>query len=227
MMNFDITLNSMATVAHEMGHALNDYYVNQNEPYIYHDYTLFTAEVASTCNEALITKYLIENAKSREEKIILLEQYIRQIDGAFFTQTMFSEFEQTIHDHVQNGGATSVDYFRETYRDIYQKYHGPDLYIGPDNDMSGMKIYHFYRTFYVYQYATGYAAAQALSKNILDNGDEALEAYLQFLGTGASKYPIDMLRDAGVDLTSPEPFEKTINIFSELVDELERLLEEG
>ncbi len=227
LMNFDSTLNSLSTLAHELGHALNDYYVNASEPLIYSDYSLFTAEVASTCNEALLLRYLIDNAESKEEKIVLLEHYIRQIDGSFFTQTMFSDFEKVIHDHVQNGGATSVDYFRETYRDIFQNYIGPDVFIGPDNDMGCMKIMHFYRTFYVYQYATGYAAAQALSQKILDGDPKAIKAYIQFLKTGSSKYPMDMLKDAGVDLTSPEPFVAAVQVFSDLVDQLEKLLQES
>jgi len=225
LMNFDSTLSSLFTLAHEMGHALNSYYSNQKEPYLYHNHSTFTAEVASTCNEAILMKYLLTNAESKEEKLVLLEHYIRQIDGTFFTQVMFSEFEQAVHEHLQNGGATSVDYFRKTYRDIFQKYYGPDLTVGINNDMSGMKIYHFYRTFYVYQYATSYAAAQMLSQKILEGDKKALEAYMTFLATGSSKYPVDILKDAGVDVTGPEPVERTIRLFGELVDEMERFLE--
>ncbi|MCP4566439.1 MAG: oligoendopeptidase F [FCB group bacterium] len=226
LMNYDGTIDNVFTLAHEMGHALNSYRVNKNEPYVYHDYSNFTAEVASTCNEAVLLKYMLTNAKSREEKIFLLDHYIRQIWGTFFVQTMFCEFEMAIHEHVQNGGAVSVDYFRKTYRDIYQKYNGPDLHIGENNDMGGMKIYHFYRTYYVYQYAVSYAASQMLSQKILEGDKQALENYLTFLETGSSVYPVDLLKAAGVDVTSPEPVERTIKLFGELVDEMDKLISE-
>ncbi len=224
LLNFSGQLNDVFTLAHEMGHAMNSYYTNKNEPYAYHGHSLFTAEVASTFNEALILKYLIEHSESKEEKMMLLNYYIEQIQGTFFTQVMFSEFELAVHEHVQTGGAFSVDYFRSTYRDIFQKYHGQDLVIGPDNDMSGMKISHFYREYYVYQYATCYAAAQALSQKVLEGDKKALAAYKKFLATGSSAYPVDILKEAGVDMTTAEPVEATMQIFSDLVDEMERLL---
>ncbi len=227
LLNWSGKLEDVFTLAHEMGHALNSYYTNQNEPYAYHGHSLFTAEVASTCNEAVLMKYMLSQAQTREEKIVLLNYYIGQIKGTFFTQVMFSEFEEKIHEHVDNGGAVSVDWFRKTYREIFQKYNGPDLVIGPDNDMGGMKISHFYRQFYVYQYATCYAAAQMLSQKILEGDKAALDAYMQFLATGSSKYPVDILKDAGVDMTSPEPVETTIKLFGELVAEMERLLDES
>jgi len=224
LMNFDSTIESVFTLAHEMGHSMNSFYTNQNEPYVYHNYPLFTAEVASTCNEAILMKYLLTHAQSREEKIMLLNHYINQIDGTFIAQAMFAEFELAIHDQVESGGAVSVDYFRKTYRDIFQKYYGPDLVIGPNNDMGCLKLYHFYRTYYVYQYATSYAAAQALSQKILEGDQKALQAYLEFLKTGSSKYPIDVLKDAGVDMNSPEPIDRTLKLFGELIDQMDQLL---
>ncbi len=226
LMNYDSTIENVFTLAHEMGHALHSHYTDQNERYVYHHHSLFTAEVASTCNEAILMKYLLQNAQSKEEKIMLLNHYINQIDGTFITQTMFAEYELFIHEHVQNGGAVSVDFFRSTYRDLFQKYLGPDLVIGPDNDMGAMKLYHFYRTFYVYQYATSYAAAQMLSQKILEGDKKALDAYHEFLKVGSSKYPVDVLKEAGVDMNSPEPVERTLALFSELIDEMEQLLEE-
>jgi oligoendopeptidase F len=172
-------------------------------------------------------KYLLDHAEDKDEKMVLLDYYIRQILGTFFTQVRFSEFELAIHERAESGEAFSADYFRETYRDIFQKYYGPELVIGENNDMAGMKISHFYRQYYVYKYATSYAAAQALSQRILEGDKKALKAYQQFLATGRSKYPIEMLKDAGVDMTSPEPVQRTIALFSELVDEMERLLDEG
>jgi oligoendopeptidase F len=227
MLNYADRLGDVFTLAHEMGHALNSWYTNRSEPYIYHNHSLFTAEVASTCNEAVLIQHLLDRTESKQEKLALLNYYIEQIEGTFFIQVMFSEFEQKIHQHVEEGGATSVDYFRQTYREIFEKYSGPDLVIGPDNDMGGMKISHFYRQFYVYQYATSYAAAQALSQKILAEEEGALEKYMQFLAVGSSQYPVDILKDAGIDMSSPEPIYATINLFSQLVDEMERLLLEG
>jgi len=224
LLNFDGTLGYVFTLAHEMGHAMHAFNTNANEPYAYHGHSLFTAEVASTCNEAVMMKYMLSKAKTREEKIVLLDYYINQIEGTFFTQVMFSEFELAVHDHIENGGAISLDYLRQTYRDIFQKYQGPDLVIGPNNDLGCIKIGHFYRQYYVYQYATSYCAAQALSQKILEKEDGALEAYLDFLKVGKSKNPIDILKDAGVDMNSPDPVQRTIKLFGELVDEMERLL---
>ena len=227
LMNYNDDMNSMFTLAHEMGHAMNSFYSNQYEPYIYHGHSLFTAEVASTCNEALLMKYLLEHTTDKQEKLYLLDYYIKQIDGTFFTQVMFSEFEMAIHTHLQNGGAFSVDFFRSTYREIFQKYFGPELVIGENNDLSGMKISHFYRAFYVYKYATSYAAAQMLSQKILEGNEDDLNAYLNFLSTGTSKFPVDILKDAGVDTTTPESVEATIKLFGELVDQMEQILLEG
>lgn len=224
LLNFNGTLENVFTLAHEMGHALNSYYSNQTEPYVYAGHSLFTAEVASTCNEAILMKYMLAHTKSKEEKIALLNYYIRQISGTFFTQVMFCEFELAIHDRIEKGDAFSVDWFRQTYRDIYQKYYGPELYIGPNNDMGCLKIGHFYRMYYVYQYATSYSAAQMLSQRILEGDKEALDAYMKFLATGTSMYPVDILKFAGVDLTSPEPVQRTMTLFGELVDEMEALL---
>ena len=227
LLNFSGSLDDVFTLAHEMGHAMNSYYTNKSEPYVYHNYSLFTAEVASTCNEAVLMKYMIKNAKSKNEKMALLNHYIRQIDGTFFTQVMFTEFELAIHNRIESGEAVSADYFRKTYRDIFQKYYGPELVIGENNDMGGMKISHFYRQYYVFKYATSYAAAQMISQKIIDGDKETLKAYKKFLATGSSLYPIDLLKTAGVDLTQPEAVERTIKLFGELVDELAQLLEEA
>ncbi|MDF1544843.1 MAG: oligoendopeptidase F [bacterium] len=224
LMNYNNTLDAVFTLAHEFGHAMNSFYTNSVETYPYHGHSLFTAEVASTCNEAILMKYLLSQTESKEEKMVLLNHYIRQISGTFFTQVMFTEFELAIHKQIESGGATSADWFRKTYRDIYQKFYGPDLVIGENNDMGGMKISHFYRQYYVYQYATSYAAAQAISQKILEGDKNSLEGYMTFLETGSSMYPIDILKAAGVDMTSPEPVERTIALFSELVDEMEVLL---
>jgi oligoendopeptidase F len=227
LLNYSGTLENVFTLAHEMGHALHQLYTNRNEPYIYHNHSLFVAEVASTCNEAVLMKYLLEHTSDKKEKMALLNYYIEQIIGTFYTQVMFSEFELAIHERIESGQALSADYLRRTYREIYQKYWGPELIIGEINDLGCLRISHFYRQYYVYQYATCYAAAQMLSQRILAEEPGILDTYMKFLSTGSSKYPLDILRDAGVDMTSPEPIERTIKLFTSLVDEMERLLNEN
>ena len=224
LMNFNGTLEGVFTLAHEMGHAMHSFYTDRNEPYIYHGHSLFNAEVGSTCNEAVLMKYLLKNAKSKEEKMYLLNYYIEQIIGTFYTQVMFSEFEIAIHEKVESGGALSAESMRKMYRDIYQKYWGPELVIGPNHDLAGLRISHFYRMYYVYQYATCYSAAQTLSQKVFDDGKKFLPTYLQFLSTGASMYPVDNLKRAGVDMTTSEPVDRTIKLFGELVDQMEALL---
>jgi oligoendopeptidase F len=227
LMNFSGTLESVFTLAHEMGHAMHSFYTDRTEPFIYHDHSLFNAEVGSTCNEAVLMKYLLKNAKSKEEKMYLLNYYIEQIIGTFYTQVMFSEFEIAIHETVESGGALSAESMRKTYRDIYQKFWGPELVIGENHDLAGLRISHFYRMYYVYQYATCYAAAQALSQRIFDDGKKFLPTYMQFLSTGTSMYPVDNLKRAGVDMTTSEPVDKTIKLFGELVDQMEVLLNQN
>lgn len=227
MMNFAGSRDNVFTLAHEMGHAMHAYYSYGNETYRNADHSLFTAEVASTTNEALLMKYLLEHCTNKQEKLELLLYYINQIEGTFFTQVFFSEFELAMHEHVEEGGAFSSRYFRDAYRALYQKYWGPELVIDSLNDMGCLRISHFYRNFYVFQYATGYASAQLIAQRILDNEPGSKEALMNFLKRGSSKYPMDILRDAGVDLTNPAPYERTIKLFSDLVDEVERLLNEG
>ncbi len=226
LLNYNGSLDHVSTIAHEMGHAMNSLWTNRNEPYQYYNHSLFTAEVASTCNEAVLMKYLIANASDKREKEYLLTRYIEQIVGTFYVQVLKSEFELAIHERVEQGGSLSVDFIRKTYRDLYQKYWGPELTIGPLSDLGGMRDDHFYSEYYVYQYATSYAAAQALSDRIVRKEPGALEAYYQFLRTGASDYPVEILKKAGVDMTTPEPVAKTLKLFGELVDQLEQLLNE-
>ena len=225
LLNYNNTLEAVFTLAHEMGHALHSHYTNRNEPYISHNHSLFAAEVASTGNEAVLMKYLLDNTDDPQFKLALLNQYIEQIQGTFFTQVMFSEFELAIHEHVENGGALSSDFMRKTYRGIYEKYWGPELVIDSINDMGCLRIGHFYRQYYVYQYATSYAAAQMMSQKVMEDPDY-VDTYLEFLATGNSDYPVQVLMDAGVDVTSPEPVERTIKLFSDLVDQMEVLLNE-
>jgi len=224
LLNFAGTLDNVFTLAHEMGHAMHSHYTYQNEPYAYAGHSLFTAEVASTCNESILLHHMLDHAKDRNEKLYLLNYYIQSIMGTFYTQLMFSEFELKIHEIVENGGALSAEGMRKIYRDIYQKYYGPDYFIPVNRDLGCLRIGHFYRAYYVYQYATSYAASQMLSKMILEGREGAQEAYLEFVSTGSSDYPIEILKKAGIDMTTAEPVENTIQIFSELVDQFEELL---
>ena len=227
LLNFVGTVDNVFTLAHEMGHAMHMYYRQQVEPYSYSGTTTFTAEVASVTNEAILMQHLLETTTDREEKLQLLIEYIEKIEGTFYTQVFFSEFEIAMHNRVEEGGAFSADFMRKTYRDLYQKYWGPDLVIDSLNDMGCVRISHFYRNYYVFQYATSYAAAQMLAKRVLDKEPGAVESVLTFLSTGSSDYAIDILKKAGVDMTTPEPIDATLKLFGELVDEVEKLLDES
>lgn len=224
LLNFAGTLGDVFTLAHEMGHMMHNYYSYQYEPYIYAGHSLFTAEVASTCNEAIMIKYMLSQTKDKNEKLYLLNYYIDQIIGTFYTQIWFSEFELRIHETVEQGGALSADGLRKIYREVYQKYYGPDIFIPENRDLGCLRISHFYRQYYVYQYATSYAASQMLSRKILAGDKQAVAAYMDFIKTGSSDYPVNILKKAGVDMTTTAPFENTIKTFSELVDEYEKLL---
>ncbi len=226
LMNFNGTLEWVFTLAHEMGHAMHSFYTNKNEPYVSSGHSLFLAEVASTGNEAVLMKYLIENTTDRQEKMALLNHYIDQIIGTVYTQCLFSEFELALHERIEQGEALSAEFMRQTYRDIYQKYWGPELVIGPVNDLGGLRISHFYRQYYVYQYATSYTAAQAISQKVLED-PKYLDTYMEFLATGNSDYPVEILKKAGVDLTKPEATQRTLKLFAELVDQMEALLAES
>lgn len=225
LMNFNNTLEGVFTLAHEMGHAMHSFYTNRKEPYISHNHSLFLAEVASTGNESIMMKYMIEHTDDKKQKMALLNKYIEQIVGTFFTQVMFSEFELAIHERIESGQALSSSWMRQVYRDIYQKYWGPELYLGPDDDLGCLRIGHFYRQYYVYQYATAYAAAQMMSQKVLED-PSYVETYMEFLATGNSDYPVEILKRAGVDLTRPEAVQQTIELFASLVDEMEKLLDE-
>lgn len=227
LLNYNGTIERVFTLAHEMGHSMQSFYVNQTEPYIYSDYSIFVAEVASTGAEAVLLKQLLQNAKDKKERMFLLNLYIQEIRTTFFRQIMFAEFELAIHTHMENGGAFSADYFRKTFSDIYGKYWGEALTVDELSGMLGMVIPHFYWQYYVYQYATCFAAAQLMSQKIVDGDEGYLDIYMKFLSTGSSKYPVDILKDAGVDMTKPEPILHTIKLFGNLVDELEELLEEN
>ena len=193
---------------------------------MYSDCSLFVCEVASTFNEALLMDYLLKNAKDKDQKLYLLNYYIEMFMGTFYGQVMFSEFEQMAHQKAENGEALSAESMRKIYKDIFQKYYGPEMVLDSLDDLGCLRISHFYREFYVYQYATSFVASAALSRKVLAGDKEALNRYLELLSEGSSDYPINELKKAGVDMTTPEPVNETIKLFDQLVAEMEKLLSE-
>lgn len=225
LMNFDSTLQDVFTLVHEMGHSMNSYYTRRYEPFAYGDHSIFTAEVASTVNESLLMKYLLNKETDKDMRRYLLNMYLEEFRTTLFRQTMFAEFEATAHKYVEDGGSLTADWLCSEYDKLNTRYFGEAL--APDDYIryEWARIPHFYRAFYVYQYATGYSAATAISKKILEEGAPARDAYLDFLKRGSSDYPVELLKIAGVDMSSKEPIEMAMTTFSALVDEFEKSFE--
>ena len=221
LLNYHNELNDVSTLVHEMGHSLHSYYSRKTQPYYYAGYTLFCAEVASTTNEALLIHYLIEKEQDKKKKLYLINQELEQIRTTVFRQLMFAEFELYTHNALNAGEALTAADYSAKWHELNVNYFGPDMVVDEDIDMEWARIPHFYSDFYVYQYATGYAAASAFANAILEGKENAVEKYKGFLKAGGSKYPIDILKDAGVDMTTSEPLEATIHRFNELLDMLE------
>lgn len=217
-------LNDVFTLAHEAGHSMHSYYSAQSQPFTYYNYTIFVAEVASTFNEELLSRHLLANARDDKERAYLINREIDDIRGTLIRQTMFAEFEKITHEMAEAGEALTVDAFCDVYRELLKKYFGPDFAIDDRLSLECFRIPHFYRAFYVYQYATGISAAIALSQRVVDGGEQELQDYLNFLRGGCSKDPLDLLRGAGVDMESPEPVNTALAHFGSLVKELDELL---
>jgi oligoendopeptidase F len=217
-------LDSMFTLAHEAGHSMHSYYSRRHQPYHYSHYTIFVAEVASTFNEQLLNHYLRRRAKSKEEKLRLIAREMDEIRGTIIRQTMFAEFERVIHALAEEGRPLTLDVFRAEYRRLLERYFGPDFVIDEELELEGLRIPHFYSAFYVYKYATGLSAAIALSRQVLEGGAAEQKRYLEFLKSGGSKFPLDLLRDAGVDMEKPDPVNTAMAHFAGLADELETLI---
>ena len=226
LMNYYDSLDDMQTLAHESGHAMHAYYSNINQPYNNSDTPIFTAEVASTTNELLMMDYLIKNSKSKEEKIYLLSSYIETIRGTLYVQTMFAEFEQSIHERVEQGQALSPDSLSEIWQNLLVKYYGPDFAANEETQWYWIRIPHFYYNFYVYKYATSLAAAYDIVSEVEKGDQKAVQAYLKFLSSGNSEYPVDTLKNAGTDPSSPEAVNTLLTKFNSLLNELEVLLNE-
>ncbi|KGF09013.1 oligopeptidase PepB [Clostridiales bacterium S5-A14a] len=223
LMNYTDTLNDVFTLIHEMGHSMHSYYTRKTQPYTYGDHSIFTAEVASTVNESLLIKYLLENEKDIEVRKYLINFYLEQFRATLFRQTMFAEFEHMCHDYVENNGSLTPSWLNEEYEKLNQKYYGNSIEKDDYIKYEWARIPHFYRAYYVYQYATGFSAATSLSKRILEGGEKERDDYLKFLSLGSSKYPVDLLKIAGVDMTSTKPVSEAMQTFNTLLDELERL----
>ena len=226
LLNYSGTLDSQFTLAHEMGHALHSYLSNKYQNPIDSDYVIFVAEVASTCNEALLMEYLLQKTTDKKERIYLINHFLEQFKGTLYRQTMFAEFELNIGKMVAEGQTLTADVLCAEYRRLNEEYFGPDMVVDDQIAMEWARIPHFYYNYYVFQYATGYSAAIALSRKILKEGEPAVKDYLNFLSGGCSKSPIDLLKGAGVDMTDPKPVEDALQLFGELLDEMERLIGE-
>lgn len=224
LMNYADTLDSMFTLAHEMGHAIHSYLSNKNQPVIYSDYVIFVAEVASTCNEALLMQYLLNNTTDPRKRAYLINYFLEQFRTTLYRQTMFAEFELEINRRNEAGESLTAEVYNQIYHDLNVRYFGDGIVIDPEIDLEWARIPHFYYDYYVYQYATGYAAAIALSRRILREGEPAVRDYLEFLSGGCSKDPISLLRGAGVDMAATQPITEALQLFGELIDEMEQLL---
>jgi len=225
LMNWQDNVNNLFTLAHEFGHSVHSYYTRKNQPYAYGDYSIFVAEVASTCNEALLNDYLLKTIDDEKKQLYLLNHFLEGFRGTVFRQTMFAEFEHLIHMKAQEGEALTPDLLTESYYNLNKKYFGDDIVIDEEIGLEWARIPHFYYNYYVYQYATGYSAATALSKQILEEGESAVTRYINhFLKAGSSDYPIEVLKRAGVDMTSSGPIKEACKVFEEKLNEMEKLL---
>ena len=221
LMNFNGTLNDVFTLAHEMGHSIHTYYSNQAQPYVYAGYKIFVAEVASTCNEALLIRHLLGKAKSRQERRYLINHFLESFRGTLFRQTMFAEFEQKAHEMAQKGQTLTAKALGQIYHQLNVDYFGAEMTVDGEIDYEWERIPHFYTPFYVYQYATGFSAAVAISSRILDGDADVIDGYRKFLEGGCTKPPVELLKLCGVDLSSPQPVKEALAVFEDLLKRFE------
>ena len=224
LMSYKDDLNSLFTLIHEMGHSMHSFYSKNNQPYLYSGYKIFVAEVASTLNELLLINYLLKNAKSKEERVYLLNYYLEQFRTTVYRQTMFAEFEKICHGKVEEGEPLTAEDFNNIYYDLNKKYYVESCEVNEEIALEWARIPHFYSNFYVYKYATGFSAASALSKQILEEGESAVSRYKEFLKSGGSEFPLDQLRKAGVDMEKKESVDEALHVFKDLVKQLEKEL---
>ena len=224
LLNFKGTLDDVFTLVHEMGHSIHSYLSNKTQPTAYQDYVIFVAEVASTCNEALLMEYLLSVTTDKKERAYLINHFLEQFRGTLYRQTMFAEFELAANEMTQRGEGTTAEALCAMYKKLNEQYFGPEMNVDEEISLEWARIPHFYYDYYVYQYATGYAAAIALSRRILREGEAAVKDYLGFLSGGCSADPITLLRGAGVDMASPKPIEDATKLFDEMFSEMEKIL---
>ena len=226
LLNYSGTLDSMFTLAHEMGHAIHSYLSNKHQPVAYSNYSIFVAEVASTCNEALLMQHLLKTTKDKKRRAYLINYFLEQFRTTLYRQTMFAEFELEINRRNERGESLTAESLNALYHELNHQYFGDDIVIDKEIDLEWARIPHFYDDYYVYQYATGYSAAIALSRRILKEGAPAVKDYIHFLSGGCSTDPISLLRGAGVDMASTAPIHDALQLFDELITEMEQLMEE-
>jgi oligoendopeptidase F len=220
LLNYNGTLRDVFTLAHEMGHAIHSWYSHSNQPYIYGDYTIFLAEVASTTNESLLLRYLLENSESSEDRMYLLNYMLEQIRTTVYRQTLFAEFERKVHRMVEEGEALTAEVLKAVWHRLNVDYYGPSIAVDDRIDIEWARIPHFYSSFYVYQYVTGFSAATCFTDKILSGGKEDRNRYLEFLKKGSSDYSINILKEAGVDMKTSEPLEITVTRFRNALEEM-------
>ena len=225
LLNYNDTFDDMFTTAHEMGHSMHSHYSNSSQPYIYSNYKIFVAEVASTCNEILLLEYLLKNTTDKKERAYLLNHYLDSFKGTVYRQTQFAEFEKITNELVENGDSLNAENLSSIYKDINQRYYGPDMISDDEISYEWARIPHFYYNFYVYQYATSFCAAVAIAEMILTEGEPAVARYKKFLSSGCTDAPVELLKIAGVDLTTPAPIEAALAKMGEIVEELSLLVE--
>ena len=214
----------MFTLCHELGHSQHSVFSQENNPMLYAQYSIFTAEVASTVNEVLLMRYLLKNTDDKKMKQYLITYFLEQFRTTLFRQTMFAAYEQITHDRVEKGEPLTAEILSNIYYDLNKKYYGGEIVHDEEIAIEWARIPHFYNAFYVYKYATGFSAAISLSKQILEEGEPAVERYLNFLKSGGRDYPIELLKGAGVDMSSPKPIEDALEVFGGLIEELESLI---
>ena len=228
LLNYNNRYDDVSTLAHEMGHALHSFYSQSNQPYPTSSYVTFTAEVASTTNEVLLIDYMLKKTTDKQQRLFLINQYLESIRGTIYRQTMFAEFEKLLYEKAESGETITADMLDSLWHDLNVKYYGPDIIVDKAVDIEWARIPHFYSSFYVYQYVTGYSAATAFADQIVKEGTPAQERYInKFLKSGGSDYPLVILKNAGVDMSSPKPIEITLQKFAALLDELEKMITES
>lgn len=224
LLNYQGTLDNVFTTTHEMGHSMHSYLTREYQPFTYGSYSIFLAEVASTTNEILLLNYMLDRTEDASQRLYLINHYIESFRTTVFRQTMFAEFEMKINKHVEAGGALTADYLSETYKKLNDLYYGPNVISDEEIAIEWARIPHFYYNFYVFQYATGFSAAVDFADKILNGGQEEIDRYLKFLKSGSSDYAINILKEAGVDMTTKDPVNNAMKLFREMVEEFDRLI---